>query len=238
MENSNEEEVTSDEDQDHGDSKAGWIIEAHRSEAEQVEKTPAFSPSGATSTDGVIDFSIDTLTLRHCGGLVCQDLEKHERETEPSDVISDGQGDFIGRERDAPSVSPSSAMETCGPHISSLSSHSPNRSYPNLSSSSASSLCSLTPPLPPTVDLPAVLTDTKLTLDVYQGGAAALPLLWGSVPDQLIGIQYLRLGSEDEPGLDGALEVLPHLAELRSLAIRGNCLLMSICAKMLISADG
>lgn len=67
-----------------------------------------------------------------------------------------------------------------------------------------------------------MLTDTRLTLDVYQGGAAAVPLLWGAVPEQLLGIQYLRLGSEDKPGLSGALDVLPYLTDLRSLSIRGT----------------
>uniref|UniRef100_A0A8C4GQH5 P53-induced death domain protein 1 n=1 Tax=Dicentrarchus labrax TaxID=13489 RepID=A0A8C4GQH5_DICLA len=117
-------------------------------------------------------------------------------------------------------------MDTCGPSISSLSSsHSPTHHHANLysSSSSSSSVLSLTPPLPPSVELPAVLTDTRLTLDVYQGGAAALPLIWRSIPGQLGGLQYVRLGSEDKPGLDGALEVLHHLTELRSLAIRGHC---------------
>ncbi|KAK6309401.1 hypothetical protein J4Q44_G00208640 [Coregonus suidteri] len=72
-------------------------------------------------------------------------------------------------------------------------------------------------------ELCAVLTDTRLTLDVYQGGAAVLQLLWVSVPGQLRGLQYLRLGSEDRGALEGALDVLPHLTELRSLAIRGHC---------------
>ncbi|XP_070686732.1 p53-induced death domain-containing protein 1 [Pempheris klunzingeri] len=128
-------------------------------------------------------------------------------------------------ERDAPSVSPSSLMDICSPSISSLSSSyiSTHHHAYFSSSSSSSAVVSLTPPLPPSVELPAVLTDTRLTLDVYQGGAAALPLLWGSIPGALRGLQYLRLGSEDKPGLDGALEVLPHLTELRSLAIRGHC---------------
>uniref|UniRef100_A0A4W6DYK0 P53-induced death domain protein 1 n=1 Tax=Lates calcarifer TaxID=8187 RepID=A0A4W6DYK0_LATCA len=109
--------------------------------------------------------------------------------------------------------------------MSSLSSSSScfNHHYTSFSSSSSSSSAlSLTPPLPPSVELSAVLTDTRLTLDVYQGGAAALPLLWASVPEQLRGLQYLRLGSENKPGLDGALDVLPHLTKLRSLAIRGH----------------
>ncbi|XP_041853815.1 p53-induced death domain-containing protein 1 isoform X2 [Melanotaenia boesemani] len=95
-------------------------------------------------------------------------------------------------------------------------------SFSSSSSSSCSPVLSLTPPLPPSVELSAVLTDTRLTLDVYRGGAAALPLLWGSVPGQLTGLQYLRLGSEDKPGLDEALDVLHHLTELRSLAVRGH----------------
>uniref|UniRef100_A0A3Q3DNU1 P53-induced death domain protein 1 n=1 Tax=Hippocampus comes TaxID=109280 RepID=A0A3Q3DNU1_HIPCM len=99
-------------------------------------------------------------------------------------------------------------MDTCNPSISSL------------SSSSFSSVLCLTPPLPPSVELSAVLTDTRLTLDVYLGGAAALALLWGSIPGHLKGLRYLRLGSEDKPALEGALCVLPHLTELHSLAIR------------------
>uniref|UniRef100_A0A673ZV66 Uncharacterized protein n=1 Tax=Salmo trutta TaxID=8032 RepID=A0A673ZV66_SALTR len=88
--------------------------------------------------------------------------------------------------------------------------------------SSFSPVPSLTPPLPPSVELCAVLTDTRLTLDVYHGGTAVLQVLWVSVPGQLRGLQYLRLGSEDRGALEGALEVLPHLTQLRSLAIRGT----------------
>uniref|UniRef100_A0A3B5AGG5 P53-induced protein with a death domain-like n=1 Tax=Stegastes partitus TaxID=144197 RepID=A0A3B5AGG5_9TELE len=137
--------------------------------------------------------------------------------------MSEVQAEVIEPERDAPSVSPSSLVDTCDPSISSLSSSSCHPSiFSSSSSSSSASVLTLTPPLPPTVELSAVLTDTRLTLDVYQGGAAALPLIWRSVPDQLRGLQYLRLGSEDKPGLDGALDVLPHLKRLRSLAIRGE----------------
>nr|XP_061813251.1 p53-induced death domain-containing protein 1-like [Nerophis lumbriciformis] len=113
-------------------------------------------------------------------------------------------------------VSISCFMDTCKPSISSLSS-----SNSACSSSSFSVMC-LTPPLPASVELSAVLTDTRLTLDVYQGGASVLPLLWSSIPGQLRRLQYLRLGSEDKHALDGALVVLPHLTELRSLAIRGH----------------
>uniref|UniRef100_H3BYD4 P53-induced death domain protein 1 n=1 Tax=Tetraodon nigroviridis TaxID=99883 RepID=H3BYD4_TETNG len=64
--------------------------------------------------------------------------------------------------------------------------------------------------------------DTRLTLDVYKGGAAALPLLWASIPEQLTGVQYLTLGSDDKEGLDDALDLVPHLTDLRTLAIRGH----------------
>ncbi|KAJ8402954.1 hypothetical protein AAFF_G00362680 [Aldrovandia affinis] len=63
-----------------------------------------------------------------------------------------------------------------------------------------------------------------LTLDVYRGGAAVLPALWEAVPEQLRRVLYLRLGSEESDGLEGALMTLPHLTQLRSLAIRGCCL--------------
>ncbi|KAJ8002467.1 hypothetical protein DPEC_G00159220 [Dallia pectoralis] len=56
-----------------------------------------------------------------------------------------------------------------------------------------------------------------------KGGAAVLPVLWGSVPGHLRGLQYLRLGSEDGTALEGALEVIPQLTQLHSLAIRGHC---------------
>lgn len=117
--------------------------------------------------------------------------------------------------------SPCSFMDSC---CVSMSSHSPNSSNLHLTknSSSSCSSVSLTPPLPPSVELSGVLTDTRLTLDVYKGGAAALALIWRSVPHQLKDIKYLRLGSEDKPGLDTALEVLPYLRELRSLTIRGH----------------
>ncbi|KAM6960629.1 p53-induced death domain-containing protein 1 [Aplochiton taeniatus] len=89
-------------------------------------------------------------------------------------------------------------------------------------SSSSSPILSLSPPLPPCLELSAVLADTRLTLDLYKGGAAVLPVLWVSKAGELRGLQYLRLGSEDQAGLQRALEVLPHLNQLRSLAIRGN----------------
>ncbi|XP_061679339.1 p53-induced death domain-containing protein 1 isoform X2 [Syngnathoides biaculeatus] len=111
---------------------------------------------------------------------------------------------------DAVFVSPSGFMDNC------------TRSISSLSSSSSSVLC-LTPPLPSSVELSAVLTDTRLTLDIYLGGASALPLLWSSIPGHLRGLRYLRLGSEDERALDSALGVLAYLTELRSLAIRGHC---------------
>ncbi|XP_034735257.1 p53-induced death domain-containing protein 1 isoform X2 [Etheostoma cragini] len=213
MERSSDEGAATDEED--GDQAAGWIVKSGRSEDEEVEMTPACNPSRTTSTGGVPDPSTDILALRLCKELVYQDKKKSERETGltvSSGVISEGQAAVVEPERDVLSVSPTSLSDTCGPSMSNLSSYS----------SSSSSVLSLTPPLPSSVELPDVLTDTRLTLDVYQGGAAALPLLWGSIPGQLRGIQYLRLGSEDKPGLDGALDVLPHLTELRSLAVRGD----------------
>ncbi|XP_027128564.1 p53-induced death domain-containing protein 1 isoform X1 [Larimichthys crocea] len=174
---------------------------------------PGDEEMATSSKDG----DLDMLALRLCRALVYQDQEKSD--TGPtSGVMSAGQAEEPERD-----VSPSSLMDTCAPSISSLSSSShSSHHHPNMSSSSSSSssaLC-LTPPLPPSVELPAVLTDTRLTLDVYLGGSGALPLLWGSIPEKLRGVWYLRLGSEDKPGLDGALDVLPFLTELRSLAIR------------------
>ena len=158
--------------------------------------------------------------------------------------MSEDLAELLEPERDespaAPSASPTSLMDTCAPSLSSLSSascSSVNHQADFSSSSSSSSVLSLTPPLPPTVELSAVLTDTRLTLDVYQGGAAALPLLWASVPGQLRGLRYLRLGSEDKPGLDGAVDVLPHLTELRSLAVRGIFLMNLICYQLLVGID-
>ncbi|XP_054475436.1 p53-induced death domain-containing protein 1 [Anoplopoma fimbria] len=158
------------------------------------------------STGGGPDPSVDTLSLRLCRELVHQDEDDPERE---SSEMSGGPA-----ERD-----------TCGPSTSSLSSSDlSTHHHAGVSPSSSSpSVLSLTPPLPASVELPALLTDTRLNLDVYKGGAAALPLLWGSIPGQLRGLWYLRLGSEERPGLDDALDVLPQLSELRSLAVRGHC---------------
>ncbi|XP_034391069.1 p53-induced death domain-containing protein 1 [Cyclopterus lumpus] len=212
MERSSEEEAADDEEDE--DQAAGWTVTPGGLE----EGTPALK----APTGGVPDPSVDLLALRLCRELVYQDQETPERETGPTvsrSVMSESQA-----ERDAPSVSPSSLVDTFSPSISSLSSYFSTHHHASLSSSSSSpSVLSLTPPLPPSVELPALLTDTRLTLDVYKGGAAALPLLWGSIPGQLKGLQYLRLGSEDKPGLDDALDVLPHLTELRSLAVRGHC---------------
>ncbi|TKS73535.1 p53-induced death domain-containing protein 1 [Collichthys lucidus] len=176
---------------------------------------PGDEEMAPASKDG--DPSLDMLALRLCRALVYQDQEKSDT-GQTSGVMSAGQAEEPERD-----VSPSSLMDTCAPSISSLSSSSSSHSshhHPNMSSSSSSSALCLTPPLPPSVELPAVLTDTRLTLDVYLGGSGALPLLWGSIPERLRGVWYLRLGSEDKPGLDGALDVLPFLTELRSLAIR------------------
>ncbi|XP_034032246.1 p53-induced death domain-containing protein 1 [Thalassophryne amazonica] len=125
-------------------------------------------------------------------------------------------------EPDESLVAPSSLMDTFGPSLSSLSSSLSSTHHHSTFSSSSSSSLSLSPPLPPSVELSAVLTDTRLTLDVYQGGTAAVPLLWESIPGRLKALQYVRLGSEEKTGLDGALEVIPHLTQLCSLAIRGH----------------
>lgn len=141
------------------------------------------------------DLSTDARASRPPGRLVYQ--------TGQTDVEEDG---------DAASASLLSFTDTC-PH--------PHPSLSSSSSSSSSGLC-LSPPLPPSVELAFVLAETRLTLDVYRGGAAALPLLWASIPEQLLGVQYLRLGSDDKEGLDDALDVVPHLTDLHTLTIRGT----------------
>lgn len=189
--------------------------------------------------EGQSDLSEDMLDPRLWRGVLKhEDEAKSQREagqTITSDVIPEDQADSAEPQSGAQSVSPSIFMDTYGPSISSLScSDSSTHPHPNLSSSpsssSSSSILSLTPPLPPSVELPAVLTDSRLTLDVYQGGAAVLPLLWRSIPEQLMGVQYLRLGSEDKPGLDGALDVLHYLRDLRSLAVRGTFMISFVIA--------
>ncbi|XP_026222055.1 p53-induced death domain-containing protein 1 isoform X2 [Anabas testudineus] len=231
MERNREEGSAADEED--GDQAVSWVMMRDQSEDEELEVTPACNPSKTTSKGGVPDPSADTLALRPGSSLMHQDEEKSEWMSEPtisSGEMSGGQAGLLEPERDAPSVSPSSFMDTSAPSLPSTSSSSPffSNHHKNVFSSSSSSsfsssvLC-LTPPLPPSVELSAVLTDTKLTLDVYQGGAGALMLLWGSIPGQLRGLHYLRLGSEDKPGLDDALNVLHNLTELRSLAIRGHC---------------
>lgn len=186
------------------------------------------SQEEATCDEEPADHAVNILAQRLLGGLLLQDGEKTEARTgqkSSSGVIYQAGAELGGQERDGPSVSPSSLMDTCGPSMSSCSS-SLSHPFSHLSSSSSSSstsLVSLSPPLPSSVELPAVLTDTRLTLDVYQGGAGALPGLWRSVPERLRGVQYLRLGSEDERGLSQALDVLHCLANLRSVTIRGHC---------------
>lgn len=211
MERCSEEGASPDEKD--ADQVVRWAIRTGGSEDEEVE---VHTSKGAT-----LNPSADFLVMRCGRGLLHQDSE-----SEQSFVTSEDQAGVLEPERDALSVSPLSLMDTCGPSISSLSSSSifstnNQNVFSSYSSSSSSPAFSLTPPLPPSVELSAVLTDTKLTLDVYQGGAAVLPSLWGSIPGQLKGLQYLRLGSEDKAGLDGSLDVLPYLTELRSLAIRG-----------------
>ncbi|XP_073725040.1 p53-induced death domain-containing protein 1-like [Misgurnus anguillicaudatus] len=90
------------------------------------------------------------------------------------------------------------------------------------SSSSSSSLPSLSPPLPPSVELDGVLVEDRLVLDVYRGGAEVLPVLWGCVQERMRDLQYLRLGSEEKGALERALDVLHRLTQLRSLTFRGH----------------
>lgn len=103
----------------------------------------------------------------------------------------------------------------------SLSSEHTDTWAPSIVSSSSSSLPCLSPPLPPSVGLDGVLVEERLVLDVYRGGAEVLPVFWEFVQERMRGLQYLRLGSEDEGALERALRVLPRLTQLRSLSIRG-----------------
>lgn len=155
----------------------------------------------------------DTPAPRRPGRLIDQDQRTS------SGIISQDQTKDTEEERDAASVTPSSITDTCGPFISSV----PTHPHPSLSSSSSSSsgLC-LSPPLPSSVELTSVMADTRLTLDVYKGGAAVLPRLWVSIPERLMEVQYLTLGSEDKVVLDDALDVIPHLTNLHTLTIRGT----------------
>ncbi|XP_036432382.1 p53-induced death domain-containing protein 1 isoform X1 [Colossoma macropomum] len=105
---------------------------------------------------------------------------------------------------------------------SSSSSPLPSALLSTLSISSSSPQLSLTPPLPPSVELDTLLVDGRLVLDVYQCGGTVMPALWDSVPERMRRLQYVRLGSEDEEALEGAFRVLPRLTQLRSLAIRGH----------------
>lgn len=154
-----------------------------------------------------------------------KETETQAGQESPSGGPSQIQAEGVESEWDSTSVSPSSLMDTCCPSISSWSS-SPNLSRPLSGPTLSSSSCSVHQPWLSSVELSAVLTTTKLTLDVYQGGAAGLPHLWRSVPEQLSRIRYLRLGSEDKDSLNQALGVLHCLPHLRSLAMRGNDMLM------------
>lgn len=160
------------------------------------------------------NLTTDALASSPPGRPVYQDQETS------SGVIFQGQREDEEEDRDAASATLLSFTDTCGVFISSIPTH-PHPSLSSSSSSSSSGLC-LSPPLPPSVELTSVLADTRMTLDVYKGGAAALPLLWASVPEQLMGVQYLTLGSDDKEGLDDALDVVPHLTDLHTLTIRGT----------------
>ncbi|KAM8860984.1 p53-induced death domain-containing protein 1 isoform 2-T2 [Synchiropus picturatus] len=125
-------------------------------------------------------------------------------------------------EQDEAPVSPCSPASTRVPSTTSFTSSNVPLDMCFTSSSSSSPVVSLSPPLPPSKDLWSVLTQTSLVLDVYQGGAGALTQIWSGVPEDLKGIRTIRLGSEDQPGLDSALSVLPNLTLLTSVSIRGN----------------
>uniref|UniRef100_A0A9J8CNC9 P53-induced death domain protein 1 n=1 Tax=Cyprinus carpio carpio TaxID=630221 RepID=A0A9J8CNC9_CYPCA len=115
-----------------------------------------------------------------------------------------------------------SQLEESPPLGSSLSSDHTDNWAPSILSSSSSSLPCLCPPLPPSVGLDGVLAEGRLVLDVYRGGGEVLPVFWECVQERMRGLQYLRLGSEDEGALERALSVLPRLTQLRSLTIRGH----------------
>lgn len=139
-----------------------------------------------------------------------------------------------GRRQNAEGVEKDCAEEPVIPSLSASPSLCLTDAWPSSTSSSSSSSSQPAPALPPAstpplpclspalADVSVVLADARLTLDVYRGGAAALPALWEAAPGQLGQVRYLRLGSEDQEGLQGALTVLPLLTQLRSLAIRGS----------------
>uniref|UniRef100_A0A672NYM6 P53-induced death domain-containing protein 1-like n=1 Tax=Sinocyclocheilus grahami TaxID=75366 RepID=A0A672NYM6_SINGR len=113
-------------------------------------------------------------------------------------------------------------LEESPPLGLSLSSDHADTWAPSILTSSSSSLPCLSPPLRPSVGLDGVLAEERLVLDVYRGGGEVLPVFWECVQERMRGLQYLRLGSEDEGVLERALGVLPRLTQLRSLTIRGH----------------
>ncbi|KAL2093778.1 hypothetical protein ACEWY4_011090 [Coilia grayii] len=117
------------------------------------------------------------------------------------------------------SLSSSSSLPLIPPFslISSCSSSSSSSSSPSLSSTP-----SLSPPLPEGTDLAVLLAGGHLVLEVFKGGAGALPSLWETQRERLREVQYLRLGSEDQGAIESAVAVVPNLTRLRSLAIRGH----------------
>ncbi|XP_029991586.1 p53-induced death domain-containing protein 1 [Sphaeramia orbicularis] len=207
MERSSEEEAAVDEED--GEQAPNRIMRSDES---------AWNPGRKTPKGGLSDPSTDTLTLRLWKLL----QDKCEMKPTPNDMISEDRGEALEPDRDDSSLTLSVSPLPSSSSSSTTSCSNHQKKFSSSSSTSSSSFLSLSPPLPPSVELSAVLTGTRLTLDVYKCGASALPLLWRSVPEQLKGLQYLRLGSEDKPGLDGALDVLPYLTKLCSLSIRGH----------------
>lgn len=98
---------------------------------------------------------------------------------------------------------------------------SPSAVLSTLSLSSSSLQPSFIPAFTPVPNMDTVLVNERLVLDVYRRGGTVMPPLWECAPEQMKRVEYVRLGSEDEEALEDALGVLPHLTQLRSLAIRG-----------------
>ncbi|XP_062849471.1 p53-induced death domain-containing protein 1 [Trichomycterus rosablanca] len=126
-----------------------------------------------------------------------------------------------GQFKNVQPISPVSCEYTDATSSSTSSCPSSSGLFSALSLSSSSPQLSLTPSLPTSVELDTMLGNKSLVLDVYRSGAAVMPALWESVPEQMRRVRCARLGSEDEEALKEALFVLPHLTQLRSLTIRG-----------------
>ncbi|XP_066524378.1 p53-induced death domain-containing protein 1 isoform X2 [Hoplias malabaricus] len=208
--------------------------EVHEDEGSQVA-TGEEKRRGYTGTSGAMTLgkgpkdSRKRNKERH-GLKVTQSIEKVE-EWENSDRLEEELLPSLRRilrnqagfheEETFPSISPSYGRTDVS-SISSSSSPLPSALLSTFSMSSTSPQLSLSPPLPPSVEVDTLLVDGRLVLDVYQGGGAVMSTLWESLPERMKRLQCVRLGSEDEEALEGALKILPQLSQLRSLAIRGH----------------